>query len=51
MHFAERRPLTEVAAAMGVDAHGYATFVRRFHGVLAPRGPREARHTADACVA
>lgn len=35
MHFVEQRPLTEVAAAMGVDAHGYSSFVRRFHGVLA----------------
>jgi DNA-directed RNA polymerase specialized sigma24 family protein len=35
MHFGERKPLTEVAAAMGVDKQGYRTFVRRFHEVLA----------------
>jgi hypothetical protein len=35
MHFVERVPLTEVAAAMGVDDSGYRTFVRRFHELLA----------------
>jgi DNA-directed RNA polymerase specialized sigma24 family protein len=35
MHFAQRMPLTEVAAAMGVEGSKYRTFVRRFHEVLA----------------
>jgi hypothetical protein len=36
LHFGQRLPLTQVAAAMGVDtAAGYRTFVRRFHAVLA----------------
>lgn len=35
LRFGEQRPLTEVAAVMGVDARGYRTFVRRFHAVVA----------------
>jgi RNA polymerase sigma factor (sigma-70 family) len=35
MHFRDGIPLTEVAAALGVDASGYRTFVRRFHDALA----------------
>ncbi len=35
MHFTENRDLKEIARAFGVDQHGYRTFLRRFHAVLA----------------
>ena len=35
LHFRDGLPLTEVAAAMGVEPRGYRTFVRRFHDALA----------------
>jgi len=35
MRFGKQMPLTEVAAAMGVDERGYRTFVRRFHAAVA----------------
>ncbi len=39
-HFAERKPLTEIAAQMGVPAPRYSTFVRRFHELIAAVGVR-----------